>query len=658
MIRNAANRARLKRVVELTQQQAAVALKDGLGGEASDVFTNLAARMGFGTPSLAESTEYTLIRWSQNYWLMVTLFRNHWISRRICEKPAQDMCKAWAKIQSAELKPEMIDDFDRVVRRTYTPLRIQEAIMWARLFGGAGALMVIDGHENMLDKPLRLDDINPGTYKGLIVFDRWSGITPTDEISTDINSPVDYNLPLYYTVRGENGDSFRIHASRILRFMGPRVPQPENQAQQHWGISELEIAYEEIRKRDNASWSILSLMFRAQLIAQRNPQLAGMLSGLGATGQANAQFQRVMQAQNELMSNQSMLLLGEDGEMSAVNYSFAGISDVYEQFQMDIAGAARMPVSVLFGRVASGLGQTNDAEIRLYEQEIAQKQNEELRPQLDKLYPVICMSEFGEVPDDLDLMFPSIRVLTEEEKGKLATDKVGAILEPFSAGVISQQLTLRELREQSQETGLFTNITDEMIEEADDEVQQPVEMQEGETGGGGEGADAFDAAPYDHSTTHQGLDIVIETRKGQTRNGDGFSVVMPAHYGYIMGTTGADGDEMDCYLGDARNSKRVYVVNQRHIGGDFDEHKCMIGYSDSNSALRDYMNGHTHAKDVFMSITPLSMRAFKQWLQFGKTNLPLLADEASAFGLLEWIGGRINSLKASRDQSSFVGNDS
>lgn len=463
--------------------------KDGLGGPvAMDAFTNIAARMGYGTPSIAEATEYELVRWSQNYWLMITLFRNHWISRRICEKPAQDMCKAWPAIQSSELKPEDTDDFNRLLRRTMTPLRVQEAIMWARLFGGSGALMVIDGHEGMLDKPLRLEDINPGTYKGLIVFDRWSGITPGDEMNNDINSPVDFNLPTWYEVQGESGPSFRIHSSRILRFTGPRVPSPENQAQMHWGISELEICYEEIRKRDNASWAVLSLMFRANIIAQKNTMLSQMVSGLGATGAAAQKYAQVMEAQNQLLSNQSMLLLPETGDMQSFSYSFAGMAEVQSQFQMDIAGAARMPVAILFGKTASGLGQTNDGEIRIYEQEIGQKQNEELRPQLDKLYPVMCMSMFGEVPDDLDMTFPAVRVLTEEEKGKLASDKIGAILEPFTSGVTSQQLTLRELKAQSNETGLFSNIDDEMIEAADDEAN-PGEMAMG-TEADPEGEDA------------------------------------------------------------------------------------------------------------------------------------------------------------------------
>lgn len=600
----------------------------GLGGEAEDAFTNVAARMGYGTNSLAEATEYELVRWTNNYWLMITLFRNHWISRRIVEKPAQDMTKAWPVLQSEHLDTGQIQDFDRLINRTYTPARIRQAIMWARLFGGAGALMVIDGHEGMLDKPLKLDDVNPGSYKGLITFDRWSGITPSAEIADDINSPVDFNLPLFYRVQGENQDAFDIHHSRILRFIGPDVPRPENQAQMHWGISELEVAYEEIRKRDNASWSILSLMFRAQILAQKNPALAQMLSGIGASGAAAKKFQQVMQAQNELMSNQSMLLMGADSDLQGHAYTFGGIAEVYQQFQMDIAGAAKIPVSILFGRTATGLGQSNDSDIRIYEQEIAQKQTDELRPQLDKLYPVICMSEFGEVPDDLDMNFPSIRVLTDEQKTENAGKVTEAVLAPYNAGVTSAKLTLQELKSQSDATDIFTNITDEMIEDADDQPVLPMEVEQGEARAGEEFEEEGDKPEpkgnkgagkderlYDEVTI-QGLPIVVETKQGEIRTGKDFEVAMPADYGFIKGTIGADGDEVDCYVGPNIHSKMVYVVNQKKLGSEtFDEHKCMLGFDSVEQALMAYAEGHHRSDEAFMSCKEMNMTTFKLWLR-------------------------------------------
>lgn len=432
-----------------------------------DAFRNAPARMGYATPSLAEAAEYELVRWSNNYWLMITMFRNHWLSRRIVEAPAQDMCKAWPRLK-CDLSPDDIKQFDRVIRRTFTGQRIEGAITWARLFGGGAALIVIKGHENILDKPLDLDDIAPGSYKGLIVFDRWSGIQPGTEISTDLDAPVDYGFPEYYNVTGEEGQTFRVHRSRILRFSGPIVPQPEYQAQMRWGISNLEPVYEELRKKDNASWSILQLMFRAQILTQVNNDLASMLSGVGSSQQALAKFMDRMSTQNELISNNSMLILPKDGKLESHSYSFAGIPEVYQQFQLDIAGAAEMPVTRLFGRTITGLGQSNDADERLYEEKIAQKQNTELRPNLDKLYPIIMMSEFGQIPDDYDLEFPSIRVLTEEDKSKLAKDGAEAVLAPFNAGVngYGSKKVLMELRAIGDKTEIFTNITDEDIEAA------------------------------------------------------------------------------------------------------------------------------------------------------------------------------------------------
>jgi phage-related protein (TIGR01555 family) len=443
---------------------------------AMDAFTNAAARMGFDTPSVAEGAEYTLERWTLNYWLMVTLFRNHWLARRIVERPAMDMCKSWCRLNT-ELDPKLIKKFDRTIARTFTPSRIQKALKWGNLFGGAGALIVIDGHEDILDRPLDLDTVSPGSYKGLITFDRWSGIYPGTTIASDINNPSDFGMPEYYTVTGENTESFQVHHSRILRFNGPDVPWPEIAANSYWGISKLEIVYEELRKRDNMSWSILNLLFRAQILTQKNPELAQLLSGASMSSPAAmTRFAQSMQAQNELLSNQSMLILGEEGELQSHQYSFGGISEVYSQFQLDVAGAAEMPVTLLFGRTATGLGQTNDADVRNYEQYIAQKQNDEIKPNLDKLYPVVCMSEFGETPDDLDFSFPSVRVLTEEEKSNLAKTVGETIVSFYGAGLISQKTALEEAQQLGDKTDIFTNLDDD-IAKATTDFNQPLEME-------------------------------------------------------------------------------------------------------------------------------------------------------------------------------------
>lgn len=453
--------------------------RDGLS-VGFDYFRNLAARMGYGTPSLAEGTEYEMVRLSNDYWLMLTLYRNHWISRRIVDLPSDDMTKSWCHLTS-QLPPDDIQKFDRVVERTFTPLKINQAIKWSRLYGGAGALILVKGHESKLAEPLDLDEVNPGSYLGLIPFDRWSGIWPKGNVAQDIERPLEWGLPEMYEVTPPGGSvTYDVHTSRILRFTGPEVPKPENQAQLYWGISVLEIVYEELRKRDNASWSILQLLFRAQILAQRNKELAQLLSGVGMSQKALQMFEARMNAQNQLLSNQSMLILGEDGELQSHQFTFSGLAEVYAQFQMDVAGAAEIPVTRLFGRTITGLGQSNDADERIYEEKIAHEQQDKLKLQLTKLYPVICMSVLGEVPDDLDFKFPSVRVLTEEDKSEMTTKASAPIIASYNAGITGRKTTLKELRELSDKTGVFTNITDEQIDKAEEEPELPGEGMEGE----------------------------------------------------------------------------------------------------------------------------------------------------------------------------------
>lgn len=66
----------------------------------------------------------------------------------------------------------------------------------------------------------------------------------------------------------------------------------------------------------------------------------------------------------------------------------------------------------------------------------------------------------------------------------------------YNAGLISQRTALKELKQQSERTGVWTNITDEDIERASDSVEPPGEMG-GMFGdmGGGEAAGAVGVEP-------------------------------------------------------------------------------------------------------------------------------------------------------------------
>ncbi|WP_317097223.1 anti-CBASS protein Acb1 family protein, partial [Clostridium neonatale] len=82
-----------------------------------DAFQNVLARLGAGTPNLLEGTDYPMTRLTQNFQLMNSLYRSHWIVRKIIDAIPEDMVKNWINI-TTQLEPDQIKRFDKLQRTT------------------------------------------------------------------------------------------------------------------------------------------------------------------------------------------------------------------------------------------------------------------------------------------------------------------------------------------------------------------------------------------------------------------------------------------------------------------------------------------------------------------------------------------------------------
>jgi phage-related protein (TIGR01555 family) len=433
--------------------------------QTQDSFQNALARTGWGTNNLLNATQYPITRLTKDYNLMNSLYRNSWISKKIINTIPDDMCKNWFDI-TAEMAPGITDRYNALEKRTKIREKIVEGLYWGRLYGGAGAIMLIEGHEDILNEPLDLDSVMPNSFKGLFIADRWSGIYPSVEVITDICDP-DFGLPKYYDVIDTSGNVVqKVHHSRVIRFEGRKLPFWENQAEVHWGAAELEHVFDELAKRDNTSWNIASLVFQANLLVDKVDGLDQLLTL--SDPQAQRDFYNIKSAQNIQRNNQAMMLIGKEEEILSMQYTFAGLNDIYESFMMDVAGAAEIPVTKLFGRSPAGLNATGESDLQNYYDMVSQQQTTVLKPKIDKLLPVMFMSEFGAVPDDLDVKFNPIATPSEEKVAEIVGKKVDSIDKVFNSGIISQKHARSELHELSYTTNMFTSITDEDIETADD----------------------------------------------------------------------------------------------------------------------------------------------------------------------------------------------
>lgn len=425
-----------------------------------DAFSNPLFHLGYGSQSPLEATEYPLTRMTDNYALLNSLYRDNWVVQNVVGLMVDDMLREWYKLRGT-ISPEYQDELARVERVTQIRARLNEGLRWGRLYGGAAGLILIRGQEGMLDQPLDLESIMPGTFAGLMILDRWVGVVPEMGLVQDIGDP-DFGLPDYYMVNNAEGKLVaRVHHSRIVRFTGRDLPYLEKIAELYWGESEVEALYKDVVAHDNVSANMAALTFQANINTQEVQNLEQLFS-LGSTEQQR-RFWNTMQAMSVVRSNFGIHLINKGDAVHNTQYTFAGLQEVYESMCLNLCGASHYPMTKLFGRSPAGMNATGESDLQNYYDYVGSQREAKLRPALERLLPVMTMSAWGAVPDNLQIDFPPLWTPTAKEVAEIAKGKAEAIVSVFQGGLLDQQAAQKELKKLEEETGMFGSLTDEEI---------------------------------------------------------------------------------------------------------------------------------------------------------------------------------------------------
>lgn len=113
-----------------------------------------------------------------------------------------------------------------------------------------------------------------------------------------------------------------------------------------------------------------------------------------------------------------------------------------------------------------------------------------------------------------------------------------------------------------------------------------------------------------------GLRLKIENPRGTVRK-EGWSP-LAHHYGYLSRTEGSDSDAVDCFLCSHPESEIVFVVDQEHPSGRWDEHKVILGCRNEAEARKAYLANYPDGWRCG-PITALTVPQFKAWLEHGDT---------------------------------------
>jgi hypothetical protein len=136
----------------------------------ADSYDNFVARVGMQQPNQHAASTYRANYTSRNRLLIEWAYRSSWIIGVAVDSKADDMTKKACALP-ARLTRNAAAFWNRSLMSFNCGTRINETLKWSRLYGGAGALILIEGQAPLT--PLILDKVGKGSFKGLAVLDRW-----------------------------------------------------------------------------------------------------------------------------------------------------------------------------------------------------------------------------------------------------------------------------------------------------------------------------------------------------------------------------------------------------------------------------------------------------------------------------------------------------
>jgi phage-related protein (TIGR01555 family) len=287
------------------------------------------------------------------------------------------------------------------------------------------------------------------------------------DLVTDLRSP-DLGKPKYYKVYVDAPICSRetIHHSRVIRFEGKNLPYLQKLAENLWGLSVLEPIWDRILAFDSTTAGTAQLVYRAHVRTLSIESLREIIASGGKMLEAMLEQVDMMR---RFQNNEGITLLDAKDKFEAMQYSFTGLDAVLIQMGQQLSGAMDIPLVRLFGQSPLGLNSTGESDFRNYYDAIASRQNKDLRPGLTKLLQVVGRSDGIVIPEDFTYQFTSLWQLSDQEKVNTAATATNAIVTTYVDQIIDKPTALRELKSVSKNTGMWSNITDKMIEEAEQE---------------------------------------------------------------------------------------------------------------------------------------------------------------------------------------------
>lgn len=405
------------------------------------------------------------------------LYEGNGLFSKIIDTPAEEALKHGfdLNLKSDELNAFVEDALDDLEWEE----RAATAIKWARLYGGALIVMLIDDGRG-LEEPVDWEHIRSidelRVYERSIVQPDYASLYQQDYGGKGVGNRVSkFGQPEYYYVSSIYG-SFKVHESRCLVFRNGVLPeQTSNATYLFWGMPEYVRIRRALRETVTAHTDSVKLLERSVQAIYSMKGLASLLTTDDGENQVLKRLQLVDTSRGLLNS----IAIDSEGEQyDFKTFQFSGVKDVIDATCNMLSALTNIPQTILFGRSPAGMNATGDSDFESYYNFVEKIQRLMLKRNLRTLLDVVFRAGIasGDVPEEPDykLEFKPLWSLSDTEQAAVDQTKAQTALvkaQTAQAYVDMQALDPTEVRRRLASDEEF-DVEDIISEDDEDDLLQ------------------------------------------------------------------------------------------------------------------------------------------------------------------------------------------
>lgn len=405
------------------------------------------------------------------------LYEGNGLFSKIIDTPAEEALKHGfdLNLKSDELNAFVEDALDDLEWEE----RAATAIKWARLYGGALIVMLIDDGRG-LEEPVDWEHIRSidelRVYERSIVQPDYASLYQQDYGGKDVGNRVSkFGQPEYYYVSSIYG-SFKVHESRCLVFRNGVLPeQTSNATYLFWGMPEYVRIRRALRETVTAHTDSVKLLERSVQAIYSMKGLASLLTTDDGENQVLKRLQLVDTSRGLLNS----IAIDSEGEQyDFKTFQFSGVKDVIDATCNMLSALTNIPQTILFGRSPAGMNATGDSDFESYYNFVEKIQRLMLKRNLRTLLDVVFRAGIasGDVAEEPDykLEFKPLWSLSDTEQATVDQTKAQTALvkaQTAQAYVDMQALDPTEVRRRLASDEEF-DVEDIISEDDEDDLLQ------------------------------------------------------------------------------------------------------------------------------------------------------------------------------------------